>query len=248
MARIDYDAAAAGFEDGRGMAPADIIAWRETLEPYLSPGRVRLLDVGAGTGVFARAFAQWFDVDVVGLEPSSGMLREAMRHRPHTRIEYAAGRAERLPLRDATCDAAWLSTVIHHIDDLPACAGELRRALRPRAPVLIRSGFPGRTGHLEIVRWFPGAERVIATFPSVDDTAAAFATAGFAIERVVDVPQTSAPGLRTFAERVRRRADTTLLHISDDEFASGLARLEAAAAAEIEPKPIVDQLTLLVLR
>ncbi len=171
-----------------------------------------------------------------------------MRHRRHTRIDYVTGRAEQLPLRDATCDAAWLSTVIHHVDDLGAAASELRRVLRPSAPVLIRSGFPGRTDHLEIVRWFPGAERVIATFPSIDETAAAFATAGFQLERVVDVPQTSAPGLRAFAERVRRRADTTLLHISDDEFASGLARLEAAAAAEIEPQPIVDQLTLLVLR
>ena len=248
MARIDYDTAAAGFEEGRGMAPADIAAWRETLEPYLSPGRVRVLDVGAGTGVFAWAFAQWFDVVVVGLEPSSGMLGEASRQRRHARIDYVSGHAEQLPLREASCDAAWLSTVIHHIDDLGAAAIELRRVLRRSSPVLIRSAFPGRTDRLEIVRWFPGAARVVGTFPSVDETAAAFATAGFALERTVDVPQTSAPGLRAFAERARRRADTTLLHISDDEFAAGLAQLEAAAAAELEPRPIVDQLTLLVLR
>lgn len=248
MARIDYDAAAAGFEEGRGLAPGDIAAWRGSLAPYLSPGRVRVLDAGAGTGVFAWAFAQWYDAEIVGIEPSSGMLREAMRHRPHPRIGYVAGRAEALPIGDATCDASWLSTVIHHIDDLRACASELRRVLRLSAPVLIRSAFRGRTDRLEIVRWFPGAERVIATFPSIDQTAAAFATAGFAVERVVDVPQTSAPGLRAFAERVRRRADTTLVHISDDEFASGLARLETAAAAEVEPQPIVDALTLLVLR
>ncbi len=248
MARIDYDAVAASFEQGRGMAPADIAAWRETLAPYLSPDPVRVADVGAGTGVFAWAFAHWFDARVLALEPSAGMLAEAMRYRRHPAIAYVAGRAERLPLRDATCDAAWLSTVIHHIDDLPACASELRRVLRPSAPLLIRSAFPGRSGHLEIVRWFPGAERIIATFPSIDETAAAFGTAGFAIEHAVDVPQTSAPGLRAFAERARRRADTTLLGISDEEFASGLAQLEAAAAAEAEPRPIVDRITLLVLR
>jgi len=248
MARIDYDAVASGFEEGRGMTPADIVSWRETLRPYLSPGRVRVLDVGAGTGVFAWALAQWFDAKVVGLEPSAGMLLEARRRRRHARIEYVAGRAEQLPLRDASCDAAWLSTVIHHIDDLAACASELRRVLHPSATVLVRSAFPGRTDHLEIVRWFPGAERVIGTFPSIDQTETAFAMAGFAIEHVVDVPQTSAPGRRAFAERARRRADTTLLHISDDEFASGLARLEAAAALETEPQPIVDRLTLLVLR
>ena len=248
MARIDYDAVAAGFEEGRGLALDDIAAWREALEPYVSPRGVRVVDVGAGTGVFAWAFAHWFDADVVGLEPSSGMLGEAVARRRHARIGYVAGRAEQLPLRGASCDAAWLSTVIHHVDDLRACANELRRVLRPSSPVLIRSAFPGRTGHLEIVRWFPGAESVIATFPSIEETAAAFATAGFTVEHITDVPQTSASGLRVFAERARRRADTTLLGISDDEFASGLARLKAAAAAETEPQPIVDRITLLVLR
>jgi len=248
MARIDYDAVAADFEQGRGMALADIAAWRETLSPYLSQGGVRVADVGAGTGVFALAFATWFDAAVVGIDPSASMLREAMAHRRHPAIDYLAGRAEQMPLRDASCGAAWLSTVIHHVDDLRACAAELRRVLRPSAPVLIRSAFPGRTSHLEIVRWFPGAERVIATFPSTDDTVAAFAMAQFAFERVVDVPQTSAPSLRTFAERARRRADTTLLGISDDEYTSGLARLDSAATAEVEPRPIVDRITLLVLR
>ena len=249
MARIDYDAAALGFEHGRGLSLAAIDAWRDTLTPFLSASEpARILDLGSGTGVFAWAFAQWFDVEVIGIEPSAGMREQARLRRADPRIAYIGADGEHIPLRPASCDAAWLSTVIHHIPDLPACAMELRRVLHPEAPVLIRSAFPGRTRDLELFRWFPGAARVVETFPSVDATIAAFASAGFTFQHIESVPQTSAPGLPEFAARARLRADTTLLHISDDEFAAGLSRLDAAAAAEREPRPIIDRLELLVLK
>ena len=249
MARIDYDAAALGFEHGRGLSLDAIDAWRDTLVPYLSASEpARILDLGSGTGVFAWAFVQWFDAEVIGIEPSAGMRKQARLRRTDPRITYVGGDGEHIPLRPASCDAAWLSTVIHHIPDLPACAMELRRVLRPEAPVLIRSAFPGRTRDLELFRWFPGAARVVDTFPSVDAAIAAFASAGFAFQRIESVPQTSAPGLREFAARVRLRADTTLALISDAEFAAGLSCLDAAAAAEREPQPIVDYLHLLVLK
>ncbi|MGO9293249.1 MAG: class I SAM-dependent methyltransferase [Streptosporangiaceae bacterium] len=54
------------------------------------------------------------------------------------------GHANAIPLGAATMDGARLSTVIHHLPDLPAAARELRRVLRPGAPVLIRSVFAGR--------------------------------------------------------------------------------------------------------
>jgi ubiquinone/menaquinone biosynthesis C-methylase UbiE len=48
-------------------------------------------------------------------------------------VAYVGGEAERLPLRDDSCAAAWLSTVIHHVGDLSGCAQELRRVLEPQA-------------------------------------------------------------------------------------------------------------------
>ena len=41
-----------------------------------------------------------------------------------------------------------------------------------------------------------------------------------------------------------RHADSTLRPLSDAEFADGLATLEAAAAAEAEPAPVVDHIDL----
>jgi hypothetical protein len=48
--------------------------------------------------------------------------------------------------------------------------------------VLIRSPFPGRHERITLFRFFPGAQRIAETFPTVEATVAAFATAGFAFE------------------------------------------------------------------
>lgn len=79
-----------------------------------------VLDVGAGTGLWSMAFVRWFDASVVVVEPSPAMLGRAVGHRAHPDIAYGTVRAERLPLRDDAFATAWLSTVVHHIGDLPA--------------------------------------------------------------------------------------------------------------------------------
>ena len=58
----------------------------------------------------------------------------------------------------------------------------------------------------------------------------------------------SAPGLAAYRDKVRRRADTGLRLLPDDQFAAGLAALERDADAETTPVPVVDRLDLLVLR
>jgi hypothetical protein len=45
---------------------------------------------------------------------------------------------------------------------------------------------------------------------------------------------------------VSLRADSTLELLPDDEFADGMARLEAAAAAETSPSPVREALELVV--
>jgi len=146
-----------------------------------------LVDIGAGTGQFGAAFSNWFDVGVVAVEPSAAMRNQIPRTPP---IQVLEGDATALPLPDESADAAWLSLVIHHVPDLGAAAREIRRVLRPGAPVLIRQGFPGRLDGVELVRWFPETARVVETYPSVSDTCKAFAGAGFQQDRLEQVRET----------------------------------------------------------
>jgi SAM-dependent methyltransferase len=235
-ARVDYDRMAAGYDRGRALPLEGLREWRAALAAHLpATGGSPVLDLGAGTGLFAAAIATWFDARVVAVEPSEGMRRRARQARPHPRVLLVGGTAERLPL-------------IHHFADLPGCARELRRVLRPGGPVLIRTAFPGRLDGITLFRFFPGAARVAETFPTVEATVGAFEAAGFAFQALQPVPQVTAPSLRAAVERVRSRADTTLQALGDGEFAAGLAAMERAAAAEAAPSPIVDHLDLLVVR
>jgi SAM-dependent methyltransferase len=257
MARVDYDRMAPDYLEGRALPAAGMEPWREELarwlpEPEDPAGRSPVLDLGAGTGQFGAAIAGWFGVDVIAVEPSEGMRAQAVRANRHPGVHWVAGVGERLPLRDGTCALAWVSTVVHHLDDLDGAAAELRRVLRPGGPVLVRQAFPGRMGEINLYRrFFPAAgERLVAQggLPDVERVAAAFAAAGFRVEALHPVAQVSAPSLAAYRDKVRLRADTGLRLLPDDQFATGLAALDRAVEAETSPQPVIDRLDLLVLR
>jgi hypothetical protein len=143
---------------------------------------------------------------------------------------------------------AWLSTVIHHFHDLREAVREAARVIKRDGVVLIRSSFPERHDGITLFRRFPGASRIAASFPTVEDTQSAFGSAGLALVAHEGVAQVSSPSLAAYLERVRLRADTTLTLISDAEFAAGVEALEREVAAESNtgPQPVVDTLDLLV--
>jgi SAM-dependent methyltransferase len=159
------------------------------------------------------------------------------------------GDACELPLPDESADAAWLSLVIHHIPDLEVAAREIRRVLRPGAPVLIRQGFPGRLDGVELVHWFPETSRAVESYPSVEQTCEAFAAAGFRREALEEVCETTGTSLADFLDEVDafRDADTTMRVLTDDEFLRGKERLRrAVGTADTDVRS--NRLDLLVLR
>lgn len=189
--------------------------------------------------MWATALAGWFGITVVAVEPSAAMRA---RSACPTMI---GGDALALPLGPATMDGAWLSTVVHHLPDLPGAARELARVLRPGAPVLIRSAFAGGCQHIGLTRFWPETAAVLDTFPSVADVHAAFGAAGFSRTALQPVRQVTASSLAVVAATIRREAHTPLTLISDAAYQAGLARLRAAATTDTGP--VIDSLDLLVL-
>jgi SAM-dependent methyltransferase len=246
---VDYNGAMAEhYPASRGLSAETAAAWRGAVQQYIPPPGLTILDLGSGTGRFSGLLATWGGARVVGVEPARGMRAAALRGERHPSVDYVGGAAERLPLSDGSCDVAWLSNVIHHVVDRRTCARELRRVLRGSAYVLIAGAFAGRLDDITLFRYFPGAKQVAEQFPRLEETIETFAAEGFDLVAVQRVTQQTCNGLREMAARTRLRADTTLTLLADDAFARGQAALERAAAAEPEPRPVVDTLDLLVLR
>jgi len=58
MARVDYDQMAASYDHGRALSPEGLEGWRAALAAWLPPpDGLPVLDLGAGTGLFATAIA-----------------------------------------------------------------------------------------------------------------------------------------------------------------------------------------------
>jgi ubiquinone/menaquinone biosynthesis C-methylase UbiE len=252
MARISYDdQTAAAFKAVREVPRDGLGEWREAVRRHLQPSPgMTLADIGAGTGAFAAAFSDWFGLGILAVEPSAAMRAQIPR-RPGIRV--VAGDAGALPLPDDCADAAWLSTVIHHIPDLEAAAHEIRRVLRPGSPVLIRQAFPGRAARIELVRWFPETARTIDTYPSVEQACQAFAAAGFRQQALEQVPQTYQAALADFLGQADtfRHADTTMRNLTEEEFLRGKERLRRAVQhtpVAASPDTRTSWLDLLVLR
>jgi ubiquinone/menaquinone biosynthesis C-methylase UbiE len=252
LARISYDdQTAAAYQEVRELPRDGLGEWRAAIRRHLGPRPgMTVADIGAGTGQFAAAFSDWFGLDVLAVEPSAAM-RARIPRRPGLRV--LAGDASAVPVPDDSVDGAWLSLMIHHIPDLDAAAREIRRVLRPGAPVLIRQGFPGRVDRNEFVRWFPETARTVDTYPSVEQTCQAFAAAGFSRDALEPIPETWTTSLAEFLAQADtfRRADSTIRDLTEEEFLRGKERLRRAAQDAEQapsPEPRTSWLDLLVLR
>jgi hypothetical protein len=177
------------------------------------------------------------------------MRAQAAARRAHPRIVYVGGRADAIPLAGGSCAAAWLSTVTTISVISPRSRSSCAGWSGPGPPVLIREGFTGRIDRIPWLRYFPEALAVTETFwPSVDAVVDAFAPAGFRFEALQPVEQITARNLAAYADLVRVRADSTLIQLSDDQFAAGMNRLDEAATTSPRDKPVTTTLDLLVLR
>lgn len=100
----------------------------------LGPG-MQVVDVGCGTGLLAREALGLIGPtgSLVGVDPSPGMMAQA--HLERARL--VEGRAESIPLPDASADFLCMGYALRHIDDVHAALAEFRRVLRPGGRLLI---------------------------------------------------------------------------------------------------------------
>lgn len=101
----------------------------------LKPG-MEVIDVACGTGAVTRAIVEILAGRgrVVGIDPSEGMLAEA---RQQVSADFRIGRAEQLPVEDASFDFLSMGFALRHVADLGTAFREYRRVLKPGGRLLI---------------------------------------------------------------------------------------------------------------
>jgi SAM-dependent methyltransferase len=120
-----FGALAADYETHRPDYPVEAVRW--ALEPLAGTAAPKVLDLAAGTGKLTRVLLA-AGLDVVAVEPDPGMLAELRRGLPG--VPAHAGRAEEIPLPDASVDAVLVGQAIHWFDKDRAFP-EIARVLRP---------------------------------------------------------------------------------------------------------------------
>ncbi|WP_441249406.1 class I SAM-dependent methyltransferase [Kitasatospora sp. McL0602] len=125
---LNYDDEAASYDRTRG-GDARAEATAEALETLLPPGVAVLADLACGTGIVTTRLRRP-GREVIGVDLSPGMAALAAARLPG-RIQLAD--ATRLPLADASVDAAVLIWLLHLLDGPTAQAAfiEAARILRP---------------------------------------------------------------------------------------------------------------------
>jgi len=126
-----FGAAAAAYALHRPDYPVEAIRW--ALEPVVGAGRpLDLLDLGAGTGKLTAQLASLSTDEgrphVVAVEPDPAMLAELRHQLPD--VAALEGRAEAIPLPDASVDAVFAGQAAHWFD-LDLALPEIARVLRP---------------------------------------------------------------------------------------------------------------------
>jgi ubiquinone/menaquinone biosynthesis C-methylase UbiE len=100
----------------------------EAIRGFLPPGNSRGIEVGLGTGRFAKALGIH-----EGVEPS-GPMRELALERG---LEVMDGIAELLPYKDLQFDFVLMSTCISFLQDVHAAFREAHRVLKPHGSLIV---------------------------------------------------------------------------------------------------------------
>ncbi len=105
-------------------------AERIALRALLPPAGDRLVEIGAGFGRLAEAYAGYRQV--VLLDPARSMLEEAReRLGRDPRFVFVVGSAYDLPLATGAYDTVVTVRVLHHLANVPLALGEIARLVRP---------------------------------------------------------------------------------------------------------------------
>ena len=185
--RRAFDRASARYESAAQLQARVSAELMGRLESFRFTPEV-VLDLGAGTGrVSAELRRRYPRAQVLALDFSFGMLREAKRHqRLWRRFGRVCADAQRLPLRSASVDLVFSSLMLQWCQPPDAVFAEVRRVLKAGGFFAFSTFGPATLNELRSAWAAADAYSHVNHFPDVHDVGAALVRAGLS-EPVLDV-------------------------------------------------------------
>jgi SAM-dependent methyltransferase len=217
---VNYDQRAASYARHRGVHEGVL---RELIDGGRVDANSRVLDVGCGTGNYARALKAITGCPISGVEPSAEMRSRAA----DTTIweKLVAGRAEQLPFADGQFDLVMTTDVIHHVGNRDAYFHEAARMLAPDGKIVtVTDSHADLARRRPLTSYFPETLAIeIARYPDIAILISEMTAAGFAGVRMVETAREYeiidiAP--------YRDRAFSSLVLLDEDAFRRGVDRME----------------------
>ncbi len=139
--------------------------WRRYLTSRMNlAARDTVLDLCTGTAGVAIQLSRSYGCRVVGVDLSGEMLRQA-GHNVHRAglekdVHLLKGRAESLPIPDASLDAVCFTFLLRYVEDPQATLSEISRVLKPGGQMVsLEFGLP--QNRIVRVAWYAFACRVL---------------------------------------------------------------------------------------
>jgi len=217
---VDYSRHAAEYDRTRADEALDRDYWLRGLIDLgdLKSGE-RILDIGAGTGRFAKLLAG--TNRVVALDSSREMLEAGGGKGPFERV---CGNALRLPFRDGTFDATMFVMVVHQ---LPSLAVALREAARVSAKTVIATTDMATRDLGIMEEAFPSLLQIDRSrFPTIEGIEKSLLAEGFEKVRVEQRPYRRLLTTEQQLDRVRRKYLSTFDLLPPGEYDRGVRFLE----------------------
>lgn len=242
---VDYDRTSipAAYDRARSRSPQVLNAWMDIVASRVSSSEpITILDLGCGTGRFAGPLRARFAGRLVGMDPSSEMLRRALAKSEARHIRYVAAKAEAVPLRPGSVDLVFISMAFHHFTEPERAVSECHRVLRAGGSVFLRAGTAEAIASYPLTPFFPAAvpimERVLSSALAIT---ALFHSAGFELIESGALSQEIASTHASYADDLEAGADSVLTQLDEAALAEGLGALRLRAA-QIDPRPVTESI------
>ncbi len=245
--KADYQRIADTYDAARPLSEQNLELWLKLISERIPTHRkVKLLDLGCGTGRFSIPIAAKPKFSVTGADSSKEMLSKAKRKKGSTQVKWDIQDASSLSYADSTFDAVFMSHLLHHVDHPLTVVRECYRVLRPEGVILNRYAPIEDISDDPEHRFFPETLKIDeARIPTLEQVEKWFRTAGFKDISSMTIIQRSFESAEDRLKKTELKCTSVLSLISPQSFKQGLDALRKYISENPnDPWLTLDRMTL----